>query len=202
MITIVNYGMGNLRSVEKAFQRLDVPIIISSDPDEVKNAGKLILPGVGHFGHSMENLRSTGMYEAVQEVKKKGTPILGIWLGMQLLTLHSEEGDCPGLEFIPSNVVRFVDNSRLKIPHMGWNTLEISTHHPILHGIQSEDSFYFAHSYHADRETADEWVVARAVYGYSFPCVLAKENVIGVQFHPEKSHDAGLRILANFVETA
>lgn len=198
MITIVNYGMGNLRSVEKAFHRLDIPVQISADPDEVVRSSRLLLPGVGHFGKGMENLATTGMLEAIRDVQKKGTPIMGICLGMQLLTESSEEGNCDGLGFIPSRVVRFPGDSTLKVPHMGWNTLKFNCDHPILSGLTEEDYVYFAHSYHADCDTADEWVLARSIYGSSFPCVIAKDNVIGVQFHPEKSHDAGLKILANF----
>lgn len=199
MITVVDYGMGNLRSVEKAFERLNTTVEITADPERVANAGKLILPGVGHFGRGIENLKSRGLFEAVVHAKERGAPLLGICLGMQLLTRSSEEGGTEGFGFVDSEVCQFQISGLIKIPHMGWNTLRIQREIPLLKGIDAEAGFYFAHSYHASVNTLLSEVIATTQYGYEFPCIVQHDNVIGVQFHPEKSHDAGLRLLNNFV---
>ena len=200
MITIVDYGMGNLRSVEKAFDRLSAEVEITHDPDRVAKAEKLLLPGVGHFKRGMENLNSSGLLDAVQMAKKRGIPLLGICLGMQLLAKSSEERGGGGLGFIDADVVQFSVEAGVKVPHMGWNSLTIQKSIPLLRGIEETESFYFAHSFHFNRFMSTENVVALTEYAYSFPCIVQNENVVGVQFHPEKSHDAGLLLLKNFME--
>lgn len=199
MITIVDYGMGNLRSVEKAFDRLDAAVEITNDPEKIAKADKLLLPGVGHFKRGMENLNSSDLLEAVNMAKGRGIPFLGICLGMQLLAKSSEESGGNGLGFIDAAVVQFSDEHAIKVPHMGWNSLTIEKPIPLLKGIEEHESFYFAHSFHFDHYMPKEHIVALTDYGSSFPCIVQHENVVGVQFHPEKSHDAGLLLLKNFM---
>jgi len=200
MITIVDYGMGNLRSVEKAFGRLAAEVEITNDPDRVAKAEKLLLPGVGHFKRGMENLNSSGLLDAVQMAKGRGIPLLGICLGMQLLAKSSEESGGSGLGFINADVVEFSVDDTVKVPHMGWNSLAIQKSIPLLKGVEENESFYFAHSFHYDRFMPEEHLVALTEYAFAFPCIVQNENVIGVQFHPEKSHDAGLLLLRNFMD--
>lgn len=203
MIVIVDYGMGNLFSVSKALKRQNIDCIISNDKNKIDNADKLILPGVGHFKNGMEQLNKLELIDLLnKKVLGDKTPILGICLGMQLLTKHSQEGDVEGLGWINAVTKLFQFNKKkilLKIPHMGWNTLEFEFDKRLLDGLLNTDSFYFAHSYHVDH-TADNSTLAETEYGIRFTSVINKENIYGVQFHPEKSHDAGLRILKNFAE--
>ena len=191
--------MGNLRSVEKAFDRLSAVVEITKDPDKVAKADKLLLPGVGHFKRGMENLNSSGLLEAVHVAKERGIPFLGICLGMQLLAKSSEESGGKGLGFIDASVVEFSADLAVKVPHMGWNSLSIEKSIPLLKGIEENESFYFAHSFHFDQIMSQEQIVAMTQYGSLFPSIVHYENVVGVQFHPEKSHDAGLLLLKNFM---
>lgn len=199
MITIVDYGMGNLRSVQKAFERIKCIVKISSDIDDLLNAEKLILPGVGNFEKGIDNLKSTGLFDALNEavlVKKK--PILGICLGMQLMTEHSEEGNASGFGWIKANTKKFTfEKSELKIPHMGWNNLSIKNIEPLFSGLNEESFFYFVHSYFVNCNFTED-VLAETNYGNNFVSAFRKENIFGCQFHPEKSHDAGLLLLKNF----
>lgn len=201
MIVIIDYGLCNLRSVQKAFERINVPAIVSADPDSIAKADKLILPGVGSFARGMENLINQGWITPLREaVENRKIPILGICLGMQLLTDHSEEGDAQGLGWIPGNTKHFstlVGEQKLKIPHMGWNTLKAKVDHPILHGISNTDSFYFVHSYYVTA-LHTEHQLAQTTYGATFDAAIFNDNIFGVQFHPEKSHAAGLNLLTNF----
>jgi glutamine amidotransferase len=202
MITIVDYQMGNLHSVKRAFNRLGVEVNIATKPNEILAAKKLILPGVGHFGKAMDHLKETGLLEALNEaVLVKKTPVLGICLGMQLMTKHSEEGDCEGLGWFDAEVVRFQVNDKLhyKIPNIGWCDVKHAKESKLLNGINSNDPFYFVHSFHV--RTSDQSIIlGTSDYESEFVCALEKENIFGVQFHPEKSHQSGIQLLKNFSE--
>jgi glutamine amidotransferase len=202
MIVIIDYGVGNLQSILNKLKRIDVDAVISSNPEEIQNARKLILPGVGAFENGMKNLRKFGLLSVLsKKIIEEKTPILGICLGMHLFTKSSEEGHVPGLGWIDCTTkkFKFAPKTRLKIPHIGWNTLEIEKNHPILKGITNDSSFYFLHSYHLVCPKEDV-VLARTNYGYDFVSAVQKENILGVQFHPEKSHKNGLQLLRNFAE--
>ena len=201
-IAIVDYNMGNLRSVKNAFGKIGYPAIIEKDAQKIDSYDKLVLPGVGAFGDAMEHLKSTGLDEALKEFAQSGKPMLGICLGMQLLFEKSYEfGEHEGLGLIPGKVVSF-DKSRfdhrLKVPHMGWNELFVQKESPLFAGLPEAFYLYFVHSYHAVCE--DEYVIGKTVYGYEFVSAVQKENIFGLQPHPEKSHENGLKILRNFVE--
>jgi imidazole glycerol phosphate synthase, glutamine amidotransferase subunit len=201
-VVVVDYGLGNLRSVTRGLERANAGVTITDDPSEFADADGIVLPGVGAFREGMEN---AGPYrEALAEAADRGQPIFGICLGMQMLlgsseeAEHAGEGDVEGLDFIPGTNVRFdVDQ---KVPHMGWNELDIQREHPLVDGVDGEYA-YFVHSYYAapDDEHA---VVASTDYGVDFPSVIANEDgsIFGTQFHPEKSGETGLRILRNFVD--
>ena len=201
MITIVDYGLGNLRSVLKAFERIDEPAKLVRHPEDLQGASKIVLPGVGSFAAGMTNLRNGGWIEPLKECAvDRGTPVLGICLGMQLLTTHSEEGDVNGLGWIPGQTTRITSaptDSALKVPHMGWNTLEIDSEHPVLRGVSPTDRFYFVHSYCVTADASSN-VLTSSTYGRRFNSAIAKGNIIGFQFHPEKSHASGLSLLKNF----
>lgn len=198
MIVIVDYGLGNLGSVKKAINRVGYGCLVSNNPDEIKSADKLILPGVGNFKVGIENLKSKNLVKILEEeVLEKKKPILGICLGMQLMTSSSEEGLCEGLNWVGGFTQRFPDSDNLKIPHMGWNTLRFENHHTIYNEISEQDFFYFVHSYYVTG-VEPKYKISETEYGLGFVSSFAKENIIGCQFHPEKSHDAGLKLLRNF----
>jgi glutamine amidotransferase len=198
MIAIIDYGMGNLRSVEKAVQSQGFDVKISSDPDFIVKADKVILPGVGAFPDAMDNMQRNGMADVIHEIVKRGTPLLGICLGMQLLFekgYEIEERD--GLGIFKGKIERLP--SGLKTPHMGWNSLEIKRECKILKDVEDGSFMYFVHSYYAV-ETGEEEVAATCDYGGVVPAVICKGNVFGTQFHPEKSGEKGLIIYKNFGE--
>lgn len=201
MIAIIDYGLGNLRSVLKAFERIDEPAKLVTRPEDLQGASKIVLPGVGSFAAGMTNLRSNGWIEPLNELAlERGTPVLGICLGMQLLTTHSEEGDADGLGWIPGQTRRITSASTasgLKVPHMGWNTLEFDTEHPVLRGVTPTDRFYFVHSYCVTADHASNMLTS-STYGRRFNSGIVRGNIIGFQFHPEKSHASGLSLLKNF----
>lgn len=201
MIVIIDYGIGNLRSILKKFEMIKVDAKISASSDDIKNAEKLILPGVGHFAHGMNNLKEYGILDILKEkILVQKTPILGLCLGMQLFADFSEEGDCEGLGFIKAKVKRFNFDSlanKLRIPHVGWNNIKIKTESALLKNIPENTRFYFTHSYYFS-EIADENIIATTDYGYEFPSIIKQENIYGTQFHPEKSHMIGLEIYKNF----
>ncbi len=203
MIFVIDYGMGNLGSIENMLRKIGARVKISSDPSDLKAARKLILPGVGAFDNAVEKLRRLGLMDLLQErVIGAGVPILGICLGMQLFTKGSEEGRLPGLGWIDAETVRFCfegEQSRLRIPHMGWNTIEVRRRGSILDALYEEPRFYFVHSYHV-RCSDQGNVLATTRYGISFHSAVIKENIIGMQFHPEKSHKYGMQVLKNFAE--
>jgi len=203
MITIIDYGMGNLRSVQKGFERLGFNARVTAYPGDVERAGKLVLPGVGAFRDCMDNLRSGGFVEPIKRHIEDGRPFLGICLGLQLLFTESEEfGRHQGLGIIPGRVVRFPSEMRqggeeLKVPHMGWNQITVCREAPIFKGVADGSSVYFVHSYYVVPE--DEGVVATVTdYGISFCSSIWRDNVMATQFHPEKSQQVGLAILKNF----
>lgn len=197
-VAVVDYGLGNLRSVYKALKWIGVNAIIVNRPEELYTKDKIILPGVGHFAKGMHNLRVSGFQEVLEKlVLKESVPILGICLGMQLMTSFSEEGNCEGLAWM-QGITRKFDFSDLKVPHMGWNNLKTINPNPILSGIDISDYFYFVHSYYVSCNDSFS-VLTETEYGYNFVSGFNKGNIYGVQFHPEKSHDAGLELLNNFV---
>ncbi len=200
-IAIVDYGMGNLHSVQRKFNRIGARTIVTSDPHVVGRAEKLVLPGVGHFQRAMENLRQLRLVEALNDARGRGIPILGICLGMQLLAHRSEEGDTSGLGWLDARVVRFKvgDTVRFKVPHMGWNEIVQKRKSTLFKNIPDRAEFYFVHAYHlvAKREAI---VLAETEYDYSFASAVESENIFGVQFHPEKSHDIGESLLQNFMD--
>jgi glutamine amidotransferase len=199
MITIVDYGMGNLRSVFNALTLLGQDVQITSDPDEILSAERLILPGVGAFGLAMHNLRERGLIDPLNEkVIAQQTPILAICLGMQLLAESSNEhGQHDGLGWIPGRVKLF-ELDDLKSPHVGWNDIAVQGDPPLFRGLGGNKEFYFVHSYHFETDET-EVVAATTDYGYDFVAAVHRDNIFGTQFHPEKSQDNGLRVLRNFI---
>jgi len=200
MIAIVDYGMGNLRSVKKAFEKLGFPATVTRNREQILNSDGLVLPGVGAFGDCMKNLEEYGLVEPIKTFIEGGKPFLGICLGLQLLFEESEESPgVGGLGILRGKVVRFPRSSeeRLKIPHMGWNQVKMKGELSILEGIPQESWFYFVHSYYP--KPGDESVSAgKTRYGMEFTSAVQKENIFACQFHPEKSSILGLRILKNF----
>jgi len=202
MIGIVDYNMGNLASVQNAFAKIGAQTVVESNPKKFKEYEKLILPGVGAFGDAMEHLKERDMIGAIKEFAASSKPILGICLGMQLLFESSEEfGEHEGLGLIKGKVVAF-DISKfeetLKVPHMGWNRM-FTKEHPLFKGLDEEHYLYFVHSYHAICANEED-SIGRTFYGYEFTSAVAHENIMGIQPHPEKSHENGLKILENFTK--
>jgi cyclase len=203
VITIVDYGMGNLGSICNMLGRTGVSSMVSSSPEDITSADKLILPGVGHFDKAMQNLHGLGLVDALNEaVLVKQVPILGICLGQQLLCRSSEEGKQPGLGWIPAEVkrIRLPAGSRLQVPHMGWNTIEVKHDSPILNDRYPRSRFYFVHSYQVFCDDPEN-VLAVTTYGHEFHSAIIRDHIMGVQFHPEKSHKFGYRLLSNFVHS-
>jgi glutamine amidotransferase len=198
MIALIDYGIGNLRSVEKALARAGADVVLTSNPVVILTADKVVLPGVGAFGDGMAGLEARGLLEPVREVIQRGTPFLGICLGMQLLFESSDElGTHEGLGILPGKVTRLPEQG-LKIPHTGWNQLDFSTTNLLIAGLTSGDYAYFNHSYFCDAANPGQ-VIARTAYGLTFPVIVGRNRLYGVQFHPEKSQQVGIRILRNFV---
>ena len=198
MIAIIDYGMGNLRSVQKAIEAIGHDALITSDPESIRRASKVILPGVGAFADAASELRRTGLGEAFREAVKAGKPCLGICLGLQLLFDRSEEdGLHEGLGLLAGRVVRFTSSHGLKIPHMGWNTLRELRPAPLLKGIGQGASVYFLHSYYAAAANAVD-IAAEADYPTPFAAMVWRDNLMACQFHPEKSQKVGLAMYANF----
>ena len=198
MITIVDYSVNNLRSVQKALEFLGHKTQVSHDPDTIAQASKLVLPGVGAFGEAMKNLRSKELVDPIVETVTRGVPVLGVCLGMQLLFDWSEElGLHQGLGIVSGKVVKFPDQPGLKVPHMGWSTLEFPRPSRLFQGLSSGMMTYFVHSYHVQPEDGSV-VAATCWHGQEFVAGIERENVMGAQFHPEKSSKTGLNILDNF----
>jgi glutamine amidotransferase len=198
LIHIIDYGVGNLGSVARAFGRLGVAIELTSDPDTIRGSRRLVLPGVGHFGESMTNLRQRGLEGPLREAVKEGASLLGICVGFQMLFDFSEEAPgVEGLGLLPGTVKRFP--SHLQVPHIGWNQLELGRRNGLLEGIKNGDYFYFLHSYYIQPDSPGV-VHASTDYGVTFCSVGLRENIAGIQFHPEKSQDLGLVVLRNFYQ--
>lgn len=198
-LAIVDYGMGNIRSVLNALREVQAEGELVSDPRDISRRGKLILPGVGAFGAAMENLRRTGIDRSLEEARSAGALILGICLGMQLLLGSSEEGGKhTGLGWIKGRVLRFPDRAELRVPHMGWNELRFRREHALTRGVADGSDVYFLHSYYCSCEEPGD-VLATATHGVEFAAMLARDNLMGIQFHPEKSQQPGIAMLRNFV---
>lgn len=205
-IVIVDYGLGNLASILNMLRKVGArDAAISSDAGDIARAGKLILPGVGAFDNGMANLAERGLIPVLNErVRDAHIPVLGICLGLQLFAAQSEEGRLPGLGWIDADTVRFdAADARgsIKVPHMGWNTMTVCGSSPLFDGLGDDTRFYFVHSYHLRCRDADD-VTATTHYGYDFPASVRRGNIMGTQFHPEKSHKYGARLLKNFVDLA
>ena len=201
-IIIINYGMGNLNSIKKKLTHLKANAVISSNPNDILNADKLILPGVGHFKKAIENLNALNLYNVINEVAIiKKIPILGICLGMQLMANKSEEGNVNGFGWFNADVIKFKTNNPLKykIPHTGWNQITKTKQSALMKNISDLSEFYFVHSYHFKCNNSAD-ILNETEYEYKFTSAVEKENIFGVQYHPEKSHDVGKQILKNFVE--
>lgn len=201
MIAIIDYGMGNLGSVKRKLDRIGADSVITFNPELVRNSEKLILPGVGHFGNAINELKTRGLWDILnKEVLVAKKPILGICLGMQLMAKHSEEGNVSGFGWFDAEVVRFKvkDTLRYKIPHMGWNQVEVKKLSPLFNEVNIDQGFYFVHSYHLKCNDQSD-ILNETVYEYPFVSAIQKDNIYGVQYHPEKSHDAGEKLLRNFI---
>ncbi len=199
MNVIIDYGIGNLRSIEKALQLVSSEVVRTDDPEVIRKAARLVLPGVGAFGACIQEVRRRHLEEPVLDAVARKVPFLGVCVGMQMLfESSSEKGIHTGLGLLKGHVRKLKPSDpALKIPHMGWNTVVPSRPSPLLNGLPENTYCYFAHSFYATETDPDD-VVATSEYGTPLPVVFARENVYGVQFHPEKSHDAGLHILSNF----
>ncbi len=198
MITIVDYGMGNLGAVLNMFKRIGVRARVAAGPDEVRDAERLVLPGVGAFDAAMQRINGSGLREALEhKARVDKVPLLGICLGMQLLTRGSEEGTEPGLGWIGATTRRFPPLPGLKVPHMGWNLVQPTRPHPLTDALPPEPRFYFVHSYHVQVDDPADSLL-RAHYGIDFDAAIGHGNIVGAQFHPEKSHRFGMALLGNF----
>jgi len=203
MVVIVDYGMGNIHSLRRIFTSLKLPVVVSHKVKDIEEASHIILPGVGHFGRAMDELKQRGLIDALnQAAMGDKKPILGICLGMQLMTASSEEGNSEGLGWFSCKTTKImVENPiQFKVPHLGWNTLHTTKAHPILQGVPSQSEMYFVHAYAVDKAD-EEQVLCTTTYEKQFVSGLISENILGVQFHPEKSHAIGQRILANFTQS-
>ncbi|MCJ7660686.1 MAG: imidazole glycerol phosphate synthase subunit HisH [Anaerolineales bacterium] len=199
MIALIDYGIGNLRSVQKALSTVGADVLLTDEPDKILTADKVVLPGVGAFGDGMAGLISRQLDGVLQVLNEQRKPLLGICLGMQLLFDSSEElGEHPGLGFLPGKVIRFKSND-LKIPHTGWNQIHTENLSPLLHGLEPGSYAYFNHSFYCSPELPTD-VLASTEYGLKYASVVGRGHLYGVQFHPEKSQSVGLKMLHNFVE--
>jgi glutamine amidotransferase len=201
MITIIDYGVGNIFAFQNVYKRLNIPTKIATTSQDLSDAKKLILPGVGSFDYAMAQLNASGMRETLDElVLKQKVPIIGICVGMQMMGNRSDEGILDGLKWIDSEIIKFDINlikQRTKLPHMGWNDVLPISDHPLFHGLNKEAIFYFLHSFYFKCNNPKE-SIAISNYGISFSSAVNRENIYGIQFHPEKSHEYGEKLLQNF----
>jgi len=200
-IIIIDYGMGNLRSVQKKIQRVGSEAEITADIDTIVQANKLILPGVGHFSNGVKKLKEKGIWNVLnKKVLVQRTPVLGICLGMQLMATRSEEGDDEGLGWFDADIIKFIveDQLKYKVPHMGWNNAAVNKESVLFQGIAEDSMFYFVHSYHIKCNDEQD-ILTTTEYEYPFTSSIQKGNIFGTQFHPEKSHDSGEIVLRNFI---
>jgi imidazole glycerol-phosphate synthase subunit HisH len=200
MITIIDYGMGNLGSILNMFKFIGVKASVTSSHEEIRNAEKLLLPGVGAFDAAISRIQKSGLREILdRKVLADKIPVLGICLGMQLLTRGSEEGELPGLDWIPGETKRFPANQALKVPHMGWNIVIPNTQSSITTHLTKGSRFYFVHSYYVSVDNPQHSIL-RTSYGTEFDAAIQRDNIYGAQFHPEKSHKFGMQLLKSFAE--
>ena len=200
-VTIIDYGMGNIGSLENMVEKVGGKAVIARTPAELLSAQKLILPGVGSFDNGMRRLNELGLSDALRtKALTEKTPVLAICLGMQLLTSRSEEGTIPGLGFVDASTLKFkLADASLRIPHMGWNEVTVRKESPLFVGMDAEPSFYFVHSYYVECNDASD-ILTTTSYGVDFTSSLQRGNIFATQFHPEKSHKYGKRLMKNFVE--
>lgn len=197
LVSIISYGLGNLGSVVNMLKRAGAEARLVSTPDEIVSSERVLLPGIGAFDEGMARLNDQGLASPLKEFAASGRPLFGICLGMQLLLDGSEEGEAAGLGLIPGRSVRFAESEGLRVPHMGWNTADLTTADPLVDGLPDDSRFYFVHSYRVvPARTEDE--LATTDYGPRFASMIRSGNVMGAQFHPEKSHAFGMTILRNF----
>lgn len=203
MIAIINYGSGNVRAIGNIYDRLKIPYNIIENPEDLLQAKKIILPGIGAFDETMGMLNNSGFRNNLEKkVIEEKIPVLGICVGMQILANGSDEGELAGLNWIPGRVKKFDKNiipNKPKIPHLGWNSIEIKKTTPLLANVDEEDGFYFVHSYYFECDSASD-ILTTSFYGTSFASSVNREQIFGVQFHPEKSHSNGISLLKNFAE--
>jgi len=201
MITLIDYGVGNIFAFQNVYKRLNIPTKIAKRKEDLANAKKLILPGVGSFDYAMAQLNASGMREKLDElVLEKKVPVIGICVGMQIMGNRSDEGKLEGLKWINSEILKFDENliqQRTKLPHMGWNDVDPMNNHPLFIGLEKEAIFYFLHSFYFKCKNETE-SIAISNYGISFSSAVHRENIYGIQFHPEKSHQYGEKLLHNF----
>jgi glutamine amidotransferase len=201
MITLIDYGVGNIFAFQNVYKRLDIPTKIAKTYEDLSDAKKLILPGVGSFDYAIEQLNASGMREKLDElVLEQKVPVIGICVGMQMMGNRSDEGKLEGLKWIDSEILKFDESiikQRTKLPHMGWNDVSPVKNHPLFIGLEKEAIFYFLHSYYFKCNNPTE-SIAVSDYGISFTSAVNRDNVFGIQFHPEKSHQYGEKLLHNF----
>lgn len=199
MIVVIDYGMGNLKSVENAFRKYTDEVVVTDDYNTIKNAEKLVLPGVGSFGKAMENIDKLNLRSLILEKVNANTPLIGICLGLQLLFDTSEESPgVEGLGIIPGSVKRFSADMKLKVPQIGWNSVVKASENVLLDGVKNDDYFYFVHSFYVDPLDTNV-ALTKTEYGIEYVSSVQKDNVVAFQFHPEKSHNIGLSIIENFI---
>lgn len=199
MVTIIDYGMGNLGSIVNMIKKIGGDSILTSDKSAIEKAQKLILPGVGAFDNGMKHINELGISELLtRKVLSEKIPLLGICLGMQLLTKGSEEGILPGLGWVDAETIKFKSDSSIRIPHMGWNTVKVMKPNPLINNEDPDTRFYFVHSYYVKCHQPED-ILLTTNYGIEFTSGLQHGNIWGVQFHPEKSHKFGMRLLTNFL---
>ena len=203
MVTIIDYGVGNIFAFQNVYKRLNISSRIARKIDDLDQVDKLILPGVGHFDYAMSQLNNSGMRERLDElVIAEKKPVIGICVGMQMMAKKSEEGSMDGLGWVDAVVKKFDQNKisfHTKLPHMGWNDVIPNRNHPLFNGLEKDSIFYFLHSFYFDCNNIND-IIARSEYGINFSCAIQHENVFGIQFHPEKSHSYGERLLYNFAK--
>lgn len=200
MIGIIDYGMGNLKSICNALESINEEYLISAYKYDLRKCSGLILPGVGSFKEGMFNLRKDGLYSVVKEVAETGKPLLGICLGMQLLFEKGYEGEeTKGIGLLKGKVIK-MDEEKLRVPNIGWNSLNINKDDDLVKGLKEESHMYYVHSYYADEYNEEDLVASSDYYGLNIPGIVRRDNIIGVQFHPEKSGEEGIKLLKNFCE--
>lgn len=203
MITIIDYGSGNIKAIQNIYKQLNVSCVISKSPSDILSASKLVLPGVGAFDETMLQLQSAGIIDALNEaVIHKKVPIMGVCVGMQIMASRSDEGSLPGLGWVDAEVKKFpleYISGKPKLPHMGWNSVVLVKQSSLLDNVDCQKGFYFLHSYYFSCLESDD-VIATTTYGKDFTSVISKGNIYGVQFHPEKSHSNGMTVFKNFSE--